>query len=66
MHSKMTRPTFKNDTSHVPTKEVCRYCGYTIILNAIGMMKGDVSIMKLSSYMVQYLNKKKPETNKQK
>ena len=31
-------------------------------INAIGIMKGDVSIMKLSSYMVQ----KKPETNKQK
>ena len=27
-------------------------------INAIGMMKGDVSITKLSSYMVQYLNKK--------
>ena len=35
-------------------------------INAIGMMKGDVSITKLSSNIVQYLNKKKPETNKQK
>ena len=35
-------------------------------INAIGMMKGDMSVTKLSSYMVQYLNKKKPETNKQK
>ena len=33
-------------------------------INAIGMMKGDVSITKLSLYMVQYLNKKKTR-NKQ-
>ena len=33
-------------------------------INAIGMMKGDVCITKLSSNIVQYLNKKKPR-NKQ-
>ena len=38
-------------------------------INAIGMMKGDVSITKLSSNTVQYLNKKKkkkPDTKKKK
>ena len=34
-------------------------------INAIGMMKGNVSITKLSSNIVQYLNKKKTDTNKQ-
>ena len=34
-------------------------------INAIGMMKGDVSITKLSSNIVQYLNKKNwKQTNK--
>ena len=34
-------------------------------INAIGMMKGDVSITKLSSNIVQYLNKKnQKQTNK--
>ena len=33
-------------------------------INAVGMMKGDVSITKLSSNIVQYLNKKETR-NKQ-
>ena len=34
-------------------------------INAIAMMKGDMSITKLSSNIVQYLNKKKQkQTNK--
>ena len=35
-------------------------------INAIGMMKGHMSITKLSSNIVQYLNKKKKKTKEKK